>query len=77
MDLLRRLRATRSCYHLGAHYRITEPRVCPWIRWHFAAAPQEGHILTATLASDLSPIPFIPTQVCSEPPCDAEFFLFE
>ena len=77
MDLLSILSAAMSCYHLRAHHRISEPRVCPWIGWHLAAAPDEGPILTATLDSDLSPIPFIPMHVCPEPPCDSNFFLFE
>ena len=77
MDLLSILSAAMSCYHLRAHHRISEPRVCPWIRRHLPTAPDEGHVLTAALASDLSPIPFIPTQVCPEPPGDSDFFLFE
>ena len=77
MDLLSILSAAMSCYHLRAHHRISEPRVCPWIRRHLAAAPDEGDIIPATLASDLPPIPFIPTHVCLEPPGDSNFFLFE
>ena len=77
MDLLGSLTAARSFYPLGAHHRIPEPRVCPWIRRYLATAPDEGHVLPATLASDLSPIPFIPTHVCPEPPCDSDFFLFK
>ena len=77
MDLPGNPSAAMGCYHLGAHHRITEPRVRPWIRRYLAAAPDKGDVLPATLASDLSPVPFIPTQVCPEPPCDSDFFLFE
>ena len=77
MDLLSILSAAMSCYHLRAHHRISEPRVCPCVGWYLAAAPDEGHVLAATLDSDLSPIPFIPTQFCPEPPRDSKFFLFK